>query len=51
MGASTDHLVFASYNRVRFGLAQINKNNGVKLLQWIAFHVLSVFAQDICVCP
>jgi hypothetical protein len=41
MGASSDHFVHATYDKVRFGLSQINKNNAVKFLQWIAFHVLS----------
>jgi hypothetical protein len=42
MGGTTDHFVYAAYEKTRFLLSQINRSNGVKFLQWVAYHVLSV---------
>jgi len=43
MGAGTDHLVYGAYQKIRFVFSHINKHNAVNFLQWIAYHVLSVF--------
>jgi queuine/archaeosine tRNA-ribosyltransferase len=42
-GGTTDHFFHAAYAKVRFTLSHLNKNNGVNFLQWIAYHILSVF--------
>ena len=41
-GSFTDHFVHAAFDKVRGALSQINKNNAIKLVQWVAYHVLSV---------
>jgi len=43
MGAGTDHIVYGAYQKIRYSFSHINKHNAVNFLQWIAYHVLSVF--------
>jgi hypothetical protein len=42
MGSGVDHIVQGTYNKIRFVISQINANNVVHFIQWIAYHVLSV---------
>ena len=37
----TDHIVYRTYNGIRYVLSHINKHNAIALAQWGAFHVLS----------
>ena len=42
LGMGTDHIVQNAYNKVTFVFSHVNKNTSVHILQWIAFHTLSV---------
>jgi hypothetical protein len=42
MGDSTDQHVHSAYDRVRYAFRYINKKSAIALVQWIAFHFLSV---------
>ncbi len=42
LGAGADHAVQGVYSKVAFVFSHLNKNTFVHVLQWIAFHALSV---------
>lgn len=41
LGDSTDHIVHAAYDKIRFFFGHLNKNNFISSIQWVAYHILS----------